>query len=161
MGKNINKLIACILLIPCISVLFSCKHSDLDDDSVYTNNVKSVSDIKNGFKYLGYIFYTDENGRSAIAQIDYENNIVKNQSYNKVKVNEQSFKKVKNGMNPFDVVKLVGIPFRSVTSGLITLDFKCDDGTVYRIGWSQVHNSENQNAKFTDLEVNEVYKVTE
>ena len=116
---------------------------------------------ENGFKYLGYIFYTDENGRSAIAQIDYENNIVKNQSYNKVKVNEQSFKKVKNGMNPFDVVKLVGIPFRSVTSGLITLDFKCDDGTVYRIGWSQVHNSENQNAKFTDLEVNEVYKVTE
>ena len=60
MGKNINKLIACILLIPCISVLFSCKHSDLDDDSAYTNNVKSVSDIKNGFKYLGYIFYTDE-----------------------------------------------------------------------------------------------------
>lgn len=161
MRKNISKLIACVLIIPCISVLFSCKHSDSNNDSVYTNNVKSVSDIKNGFEYLGYIFYTDENGRNAIAQIDYENNIVKNQSYNKLKVNENSFNKVKKGMNPFDVVKLVGIPFRSVTSGLITLDFKCDDGTVYRVGWSQVHSSENQNAKFADLKVIEVYKVTD
>lgn len=43
--------------------------------------------------------------------------------------------KIEKGMSVTEVGEIVGLPFRSVTHGLNTLDYLTDDKEIYRIQW--------------------------
>lgn len=43
---------------------------------------------------------------------------------------------IQPGMTDYEVVALVGVPFRIKSSGMLTMDFVSAEGDVYRISWT-------------------------
>ena len=87
----------------------------------------------------GWIFWIDENGSHFVASKPYGNKVIERVevcSAAQLNRTKEAFESIEYGMEIYDVVKIVGIPFRRATSGVNTLDFYADDGTIYRINVS-------------------------
>ena len=91
------------------------------------------------FRYMKWMFWKDENGNHCIAELSSDYKTINKAHFflnTQIIPTKENFESITYGMDMFDVVEKVGIPFRSVTSGLATLDFLADDGTVYRVNIS-------------------------
>lgn len=94
-------------------------------------------------QYSRYIFFVNSNGENVVIKFSGDGKrIEKFEKYTAVSPKSDDFYSLKKEMTIFEVVKKVGAPFRSVTSGLFTLDFKSSTGEIYRINWSD-NNKEN------------------
>lgn len=145
-------ILLCVILV--LSMLFascsscsSCngKENDFPEPSdevkvgMKYNDARKTVENKDGFFQLGgYLFYVDENGNNTVIELDENFQEVKSvKAFYTVKSNKKAFSEITEGMEVCEVVEKVGIPFRSVTSGLRTSDFKATDGSVFRINWNE------------------------
>lgn len=106
------------------------------------NDVKETIKNKEAFfQLVGYLFYVDKNGNNVVVELDGKSKEIKNvKAFYQVKPDEKAFSEITEGMNIYEVVEKVGIPFRSVTFGALTSDFKAEDGSVFRIYWYESLN---------------------
>ena len=105
------------------------------------------------FCYMNYVFYTNEKGNYVVARFSDNpvsmSSIVQLKHFYKKNINPtpEAFSKIESGMSIFDVVKLVGIPFGSYTSGMDSLAFKDTNGDTYSVYISA--DDYQKNTKFT------------
>lgn len=76
--------------------------------------------------------------------LNYDGQIEEETKFSPVEPTREAFTGISEGMTVEDVVERVGLPTRTGTSGMISLDFDCIDGTTFRIYF------------FTDMKVMEV-----
>lgn len=87
--------------------------------------------------YKGYGFFKDEAGNSVVIEYQYSSDgktriVAGGKYYFTVPLPSVSdFEKVKEGMNIFEVVELVGLPVRSTTFGMTSLDFLTASEDIY------------------------------
>ncbi len=86
--------------------------------------------------YQNYVFYRNSEGNNVVCKFNEDTQLLDEiMEFSLVEPTMESFSGIRKGMTVADVVKTVGLPIRSATFGLATLDFNCTDGTVYRISW--------------------------
>jgi len=140
-------LILVVAMLSSCSSCSSCKDNESDfpkpSDEVkvgmkYKDAIETIEN-KEGFFQLGsYLFYVDENGNNTVVELDGKSIEVKSvKAFYQVKPDKKAFSEITEGMDVYKVVEKVGIPFRSVTSGLRTSDFKATGGSVFRINWNE------------------------
>lgn len=108
----------------------------------------SVIDENDRFDYAGYSFYEKKNGDSMLVRFELTDGdlvIDEIRYYPKVFLDnsKESFEKIETGMSLYEVVSLVGVPHYSGLSGSLAVTFDADDGTEYRIYFSQVSPKDN------------------
>ncbi len=100
----------------------------LDDDMRIIQD-----DVKYRFDYIDYMFF-EYKKQNYVIHYDPLTSIINNlHSYHIKKVVENDFKKIDVGMSIYEVVELVGLPFDSNTSGLLSMNFKITDSQDYRV----------------------------
>jgi hypothetical protein len=103
-----------------------------------TDYTTTISD-EDRFDCLNFSFYKNLFGDSVVVRFSADFNTVADvQVYSKLGTNTsvKAFSEIETGMSIYDVVSKVGIPNRSTTSGMISMDFVANDGTEYRIYWN-------------------------
>lgn len=98
--------------------------------------------------YAGYSFYEKKNGDGMLVHFDLTDDdlaIDEIRYYPKAFVDnsKENFEKIEIGMSLYEVVSLVGVPHHSGLSGSLAVTFDADDGTQYRIYFSQVSPKDN------------------
>ena len=95
------------------------------DAEIYHKLYQSV-DQENIFQYGPYCFFKNSDGNAVVIKYyDHDLKIIERaERYPATHLPSVSdFEQVKEGMDMFEVVELVGLPARSVTFGLVSLDF--------------------------------------
>ena len=125
------------ILILVFTLLFcSCEKFNAVSIGMTHDEFYSFMEGKDVFSYGNYAFWSDENGNDFVAEFSSkELKIIRIEHFSRQdkKPTSDDFKKITAEMDMFNVVEIVGNPFRTVTSGLATLDFLSNDETVYRI----------------------------
>ena len=87
--------------------------------------------------YYGLCAFFEYEGKNVVVGFDGDDRkVIKKEVYADVGTAPASaFEAILPGMTVYEVVQLVGLPFRSATFGLSTLDFLCDNGDIYRVVW--------------------------
>ena len=84
-----------------------------------------------------FVFYNDENGNNVVVEKCAEHHSpIKLQSYADPHFTREDFYKLNVGMSIYEIVEMVGLPCRRVTSGAWTSDFLMDDGNYVRVYWT-------------------------
>ena len=155
-----KRLLAIFCLISCLVLYCSCDYSNKGDptsSTTYNGITTSVTTgIEGSSAYVGmtydefvekhidisyeqywqYVFFVNSDGNSAVIKFSGDGKkIEKIASYAAVSPKAEDFSSLQTDMTIFDVVEKVGLPFRSVTSGLQTLDFKASNDEMFRINW--------------------------
>lgn len=106
------------------------------------NDVRETIKDQEAFFQLGsYLFYVGKNGNNVVVELDGKHKEIKNvKAFYPVNSNKKAFSEITEGMDIYEVVEMVGIPFRETTSGFRTSDFKAEDGSVFRIYWYESLN---------------------
>lgn len=90
-------------------------------------------EVKYRFDYIDYMFFEYKKQNYVIHYDPLTSIVINLQSYPIKKVAENDFKKIDVGMSIYEVVELVGLPFDSKTSGLLSMNFKITDSQDYRV----------------------------
>ena len=96
---------------------------------------------ENAFMYERFGFYYDENDSCIVIERCWDHfEPINSKSYHIDEVTSEDFERIEPGMTVYQVVELVGIPFRSGTSGISTTDFQTADEKIFRIHWDKNMN---------------------
>lgn len=127
-----------------VFILSSCAGSDVSEDTgdsqfqIGMTRDDVLSADAECFQYLAYLFCKNNEGNNVVCKLNNDRQLIeKIWEFPSVEPTREAFSAICKGMTVTDVVKTVGLPFRTATFGLSTLDFQCDDGTVYRIQWDK------------------------
>jgi hypothetical protein len=141
-GDGDMKIRISIFILVFALLLCSCGTNEVKYDKVSIGmtyeEFHSFMDGKDVFSYGHYAFWTDENGNEIVVRFsnpELKIDRIEHFPRQGAKPTSEDFEKISVGMDMFDVVERVGKPFRSVTSGLMTLDFLAEDETVYRVSF--------------------------
>lgn len=139
-------ILLCLLLV--VTLFVSCASKREIKIGMSYDELDRINSENLYFNYRGYVFYVDSNGDNAVAEFGKSNSIETIKSFPKVKPSRKDFLEISNGMTVYEVVERVGIPFRTATFGVSSLDFKARDGSIFRVCWSGL-----------DMTVIDVYEV--
>lgn len=92
------------------------------------------------FSYLSFSFYEKENGDGVVVHFDDATGTIDDirvYPSNSVTKTKESFMRIKEGMSLYEVVSLIGVPYRTNTSGTITMVFATDAGEEYSVYFHQ------------------------
>ncbi len=154
--KNHEKLLSVILIaVMLLSALSACTEDDFGDVTINGDDTESTLKVgmscedalaiigeDNCFAYLGHYFF-ERGDKNVVVMFDGSaSRVEKIEEFDKVSATKEDFSKITVGMTVFEVVKLVGIPFASYTSGLATTEFKATNGETFRIQWRRNINED-------------------
>ena len=132
----------CLLL--SVLILSSCAESNVPKDKVNSQFKTGMTrdDVLSldaaCFCYREYIFCKSDGENNVVCKVNSDTSLVEEvMEFPPAEPKKEAFSAICEGMTVTDVVKTVGLPFRTATFGLSTLDFQADDGTVYRIQWDE------------------------
>ena len=136
-------------ILPIILIFIVCLAAcnTAENKVLLTNELMTVQDIEelgiNCFNYCGYLFFS-YSGKNVVAQTDSDGKMLKKvESYDIVKPDTSDFDGLVEGMTVFEVVRRVGLPKGSYSSGMITLFFETHDGkSAYTVYLSNSDNTE-------------------
>lgn len=106
------------------------------------------------FDYLNFSFYKNLFGDPVVVRFNSDADVIADiQVYPKLRTNTsmKAFSELEKGMSIYDVVSKVGVPYRSSTSGVISMDFIANDGTVFCIYWNYVENGNEKILVVSDI----------
>ena len=83
------------------------------------------------FSCYGYMFFEHKNKNIVVFADKLDGLIEEIKIYDIPHVEDKDFEKIDEGMSVFDVVEIVGIPYDSVTSGIISMVFKTSKGNPH------------------------------
>ena len=154
----IKRLFVLFFSVTCLFLYCSCAHSNKDDpmsSTTYNGITTSVTTgIEGSSAYVGmtynefvekyvdisyeqywqYVFFVNSSGNNVVVKFSGDGKkIEKLASYTAVLPKAEDFSSLQKDMTIFDVVEKVGLPFRSATFGLQTLDFKSSNDEIFRI----------------------------
>lgn len=152
---KINRLVVLLILMIVISsyVFISCL--SYQDEGLDKTSVDSQKVIKGQTRgefeqligkeevlfYQKYAFFVDCNEKQVIVEFNDSSEsgskveCIYTDFVSREDITTESFENVEIGMSVVEVCEIVGLPFRSVTHGLATLDYMTCDNAVYRIQW--------------------------
>lgn len=121
-----------------VMLLPSCnnKSSVIVDVGMTREEIDALSEEYTTVKYHFYYFITDGK-KIVVALYNYHTDSVeevKEYNYRKTTKNNAYF--IREGMDVFDVVRLLGMPKDSETSGIISLPFYLSDNTKVTVCWT-------------------------
>lgn len=126
----------CVVLIVC-AIFFSSHCSNCQVDGAYEgmslNEFNKLFPEDQYFSYLGYIFCKNQDGSDVVATVsdDYMSiSSLRCFRGSAVPPNRLAACKILPGMNVHDVVRVLGTPQGTATSGMITLYFELNDGSI-------------------------------
>ena len=106
------------------------------------------------FDYLDFSFYKNLFGDPVVVRFNLDADVIADiQVYPKLRTDTslKAFSELEKGMSIYDVVSKVGVPYRSSTSGMISMDFIANDGTVFCIYWKYVENGNEKILVVSDI----------
>lgn len=127
--------IGLILALLCSACSTADKISQIKEGMTYEEFSAFVQDVS-VFRYGKYAFFEYED-KNIVVEFSDKMKVVRKEVYADVgEVPESAFEAIQPGMTVYEVVQLVGLPFRSTTFGLSTLDFLCENGDVFCVVWN-------------------------
>ena len=99
-----------------------------------TEDLRSTLAERDYFEYAPYIFYTNRYGDYVTVRLSDDHSVVSELTCSKklaANPSPANFARIEVGMELSEVVRIVGIPFASFTSGLDSVAFRCSSGEVY------------------------------
>lgn len=102
-------------------------------DTLSDNLCVFQDEIRSRFDYVDYVFFEYKKQNHIIHFDPMTNVVIDLHSYPTKKIVENDFKKINVGMSIYEVVELVGLPFDSQTSGLISMNFRITDSQNYHV----------------------------
>ena len=127
--------IGLILALLCSACSTTDKISQIKEGMTYEEFSAFVQDVS-VFRYGKYAFFEYED-KNIVVEFSDKMKVVRKEVYADVgEVPESAFEAIQPGMTVYEVVQLVGLPFRSTTFGLSTLDFLCENGDVFCVVWN-------------------------
>ncbi len=96
----------------------------------------AVVESDNTWMFHDYMFTKDTTGTGLAVKFGNDPHVITAiQAVEPITPDAHSFEQIEQGMTVFEVVERVGIPTRSVTFGLCTVDYECPNGDIFRISW--------------------------
>lgn len=127
--------IGLILALLCSACSTADKISQIKEGMTYEEFSAFVQDVS-VFRYGKYAFFEYED-KNIVVEFSDKMKVVRKEVYADVgEVPESAFEAIQPGMTVYEVVQLVGLPFRSTTFGLSTLDFLCENGDIFCVVWN-------------------------
>ena len=81
--------------------------------------------------------YKNDDNKDVLIQFTRDTDTVyRIEAYEHTEPERELFASIIEGMDVFEVVEIVGLPQRSVTSGISSTDFLLENGDVFRIQWT-------------------------
>ena len=146
--------VICFLLIATVCWFSGCDHAGVSQQTEAAlnidpliENIATIEDIDaleiDCLNYCGYLFF-EYNGKNVVAQTGSDNKTLSNiRCYDIVIPADDDFNKLLPEMTVFELVKNVGLPDGSYTSGMISLSFEArESGNMYTIYFGYSKNSE-------------------
>ena len=127
--------IGLILALLCSACSTTDKISQIKKGMTYEEFSALMQDVS-VFEYGMCAFFEYEN-KNVVVGFGDDTKVIRIEVYADVgEVPESAFEAIQPGMTVYEVVQLVGLPFRSTTFGLSTLDFLCENGDVFCVVWN-------------------------
>lgn len=99
-----------------------------------------VSNLKGEYMFFHYYVFYLNNDSHSIQIGEFGKDTERVETITEFPVPEatsEAFTRITEGMTVTEVIRLVGMPFRSATFGIDSLDFQSMTGTIFRIVWNQ------------------------
>ena len=129
--------IAVLILVLALWIIFGTGLLKQDDEPCVGMTRSDFAErFPNAFSYIDYSFYEKSNGDGVVVHFGSTNHAVDDvriYSATSIDNSEESFSKIEEGMSVYEVVSLVGVPYRTNTSGMITMVFATDKGKEYSV----------------------------
>ena len=123
-----------------ILALSACTAKDDDKSPIRVGmsrtEFSALPNYEKMFGYCGYVFFANENGESVVVEFSADRKqVARVETFPAVaSMSEDGAQKIVPGMSVFDVVAIAGLPCRSATFGISSLDFH-GDSADYRVEW--------------------------
>jgi len=133
-----KKISLIVIIMACLVMLSSCgnKSKKIYVGMPYEDYLKLMKK-ESVLELCSYVFIKDGNN-NVVVKFDADSEKVETiRFFTKKSVSSEDFSTITSGMNMFEVVEKVGLPFRSITFGLTTLDFLAEHNNIYRIEFNE------------------------
>lgn len=131
--RMLKYVLSAVLIVAIFIIYQSVRYRGIYVGMTYDQLEEAISEEER-FQYGNYIFFKNSIGGHIVARVSREyDTITEIHCYDawSVDSSDSSFSKIEEGMSVEEVVSIVGIPYGTATSGMFTLAFESDSGTIF------------------------------
>ena len=131
--KKFISLLSILFITSCTTFVYKEFPYKVGDTFDNDNPLVTPSEMHDLYWYCDYYFF-EYSRKNYVLLFDYMSNTISElYSYPIREVKDEDFDKIEEGMYVQEVVELVGLPFGSYTSGLLSLSFRSTSGNMHVI----------------------------